>query len=73
MSEKADFYDAEIDIEKEYHEARELMGTVGTDLSQLYQTVLHVYLNLPTKCGKWEMAYQALLREIVMRQSILLK
>lgn len=62
------FHDCEVNFATEYHEARKLMGTKGTDLDRLYETVTLLYLNTT---GRWVKPYQVLLNEIEDRQIIL--
>lgn len=63
-----DFQGTEIDFSEAYHDARKLMGTVGTDLNDLHYNVGLMYLNAP---DKWVEPYLMLMTEITMRQEIM--
>jgi hypothetical protein len=54
-----------IDFSKEYHEARKLMGTKGTDLDKLLKAVCYCYVYAP---DEWTTHYITLIHEIEMRQ-----
>lgn len=69
MDATVDFYGAVVRLEDEYHTARKMMGTKGTDLNQLYRTVAHIYLN--TTDDGWADTYRALMEEIQYRERML--
>lgn len=64
------FHGAEVNLAKEYHEARKLMGLVTTDHNQLLSSVAHIYLNIPESEPEWSDAYLALMEEMELRQMI---
>ena len=65
------FQSADIDLSKEYAEARKMMGLKSTDLDKLYQTVAHIYICIPEEHQKWADAYLNLMAEIEMRKTML--
>jgi len=65
-----DFHGAEINLSREYCEARRLMGLKTTDLDWLYEKVAQVYLNI--RDDEWSQAYLNLMDEIQLRQRMLL-
>ena len=64
----ADFQGVPTDFAAAYHDARLLMGTKGTDLTELTYHVGLLYVNAP---DKWVVPYQALIQEIGMRATML--
>jgi len=64
------FADATIDYKFEYTEARKLMGTIGTDMDLLFDSVTLLYLNCPEDLQD---VYIALIHEITDRQHMLAK
>ncbi len=62
------FQDVEINFAEAYHEARKMMGTIGTDLNELSYNVTLMYVNAP---DKWVKPYFNLVNEIEMRQAAL--
>lgn len=69
METKGDFHGTEIDYRAEYHVARNLMGTKGTDLDELTKKVGLLYLNCPEDMRPH---YLALIEEIAQRQTMLI-
>ncbi len=65
---KGTFYGAPVDFRDEYVQARKLMGTVGTDLDKILETVGFLYLYCHEDLAP---VYRALMEEIQMRQDIL--
>lgn len=65
-----DFHGATVRLESEYHNARKMMGTKGTDLDKLHSTVTHLYLNITDDA--WADAFLALMNEIEYRSRMLL-
>ena len=63
-----EFQGTETNFATEYMEARKLMGTKGTDLTELRYNVGLLYVNTPEK---WAKAYEALIYEIDLRQELL--
>ena len=68
METKGDFHGTEIDYRDEYHVARKMMGTKGTDLDELTKKVSLLYLNCPEDM---QQHYLALIDEIGQRQAML--
>lgn len=58
----------DIDYLAEYHQARDFMGTKGTDLDLLLNNVAMLYFNCPERL---ETIYRALMLEITHRQNII--
>lgn len=56
-----DFHGTEVNLAKEYIQARELMGQKSTDLELLIDKVAFLYLNTT---DKWEQPYLRLIYEI---------
>ena len=56
-----DFHGTEVNLAKEYHEARKLMGQKSTDLDDLYEKVALLYLNTN---DRWSEPYLYLMYEI---------
>ncbi len=67
------FQDAKIDLSMEYGEARRLMGLKTTNLEELQRSVIHVYITIPSDKPKWVDAYAALILELTIRQSIIMR
>lgn len=67
-----DFNGAELNLSKEYHEARKLMGDKRTDLLSLYGVVSHIYIVIPEELEEWSVAYYALMDEIQTRERMML-
>jgi len=68
METKGDFHGTEIDYRDEYHVARKMMGTKGTDLDELTKKVSLLYLNCPEDM---QSHYLALIDEIGQRQMMM--
>lgn len=68
METKGDFHGTEIDYRDEYHVARKLMGTKGTDLDELTKKVALLYLNCP---ADMQPIYLALMDEIDQRKMMI--
>jgi len=68
METKGDFHGTEIDYRDEYHVARKMMGTKGTDLDELTKKVSLLYLNCP---DDMQPHYLALIDEIGQRQAMM--
>lgn len=62
------FQGVEINFAEAYHEARKMMGTIGTDMDDLSYNVMLMYVNAP---DKWSPVYFNLINEIEMRQAVL--
>ena len=54
-----------IDYVAEYHEARRFMGTRGTNMQGLLESVGLLYLNCPNDMIGW---YESLLNEVIRRK-----
>lgn len=70
MEATVDFHGATVRLEDEYHNARKMMGTKGTDLDKLRSTVTHLYLNI--RDDTWADTFLALMNEIEDRSRLLL-
>ena len=68
METKGDFHGTEIDYRDEYHVARKMMGTKGTDLDELTKKVSLLYANCPEDMSP---IYLALIDEIGQRQMMM--
>jgi hypothetical protein len=68
METKGDFHGTIIDYRDEYHVARKMMGTKGTDLDELIKKVGLLYLNCPEDM---QPHYLALINEIEQRQMMI--
>ena len=68
METKGDFHGTEIDYRDEYHVARKMMGTKGTDLDELTKKVSLLYANCPEDMSS---IYLALIEEIGQRQMMM--
>jgi len=64
------FHGAVIDYGEEYTKARELMGTIGTDLDDLRSVVGHLYFQCPEV--RIEMMFRGLLLEITKREMMIM-
>ena len=65
------FHGAEVNLAKEYHQARQMMGRRSTDLNDLYRTVSHLYICIPEVHEEWAHAYYLLMGEIQQRQTLM--
>jgi len=63
-----EFHGTTINFAEEYHAARKLMGTKGTNLDDLHYHVGLLYVNTP---DKWVDPYICLMEEITMRQNMM--
>ena len=66
----SNFNGADISLSDEYHQARKMMGTKGTDMELLYRNVSHIYITIQN--DDWANAYLALMQEIQDRQNLLM-
>ncbi len=64
----ADFNGTQVNFAEEYHAARKLMGTKGTNLEDLSYNTGLLLVNAPEK---WVEPYQNLIREIEQRAIML--
>ena len=65
------FNGAEINLSKEYHEARNMMGDKRMDLDTLYNCVSHIYICIPSGHDEWAKNYLMLMDEIQKRQDMI--
>lgn len=68
MADVADFNGVDINFAEEYHAARKLMGTKGTNLEDLSYNTALLLVSAPEK---WVEPYQNLIHEIEMRGILL--
>lgn len=70
MEATIDFHGATVRLEDEYHNARNMMTTKGTDLDKLHSTVAHLWMNISD--DTWADTFLALMNEIERRSIMLL-
>ena len=70
MNATVEFHGATVRLEDEYHNARNMMTTQGTDLDKLHSTVAHLWMNIRDE--RWADTFLALMSEIESRSRMLL-